>query len=180
MIKQIKTIADNHPYALANPMPRTTPPNPMQEVKQDTLSISGFVISYGSTIYFLVNTKPTRRMTANKKNRNRQDATAKRIPDKVGPMAGANIMIKDVMPSAEPILFAGKTSKTTENIIGNTNPVPIPWINLPINKIEKVGANPLMSAPIKNAPNAKVDNFRIGNHFISREANGKTRPITNI
>ena len=126
------------------------------------------------------NTKPMTNTIANKKNNHLQDKAPKMIPDKVGPIAGANMMINAVKPIMRPILYGGKTSKTIENIIGNTNPVPTPCNILPPNKSGKFIAVPLMMQPIAKHASAKIVNLRTENHFIKKLTNGNTNPITNI
>jgi len=114
------------------------------------------------------------------KKMKRQLSTPRMMPERVGPMAGANMMIRAVRPIAAPIFTGANTSRTTANIMGSTRPVPTPCTRRPASITSKLGANPLISEPTKNAPSANSVSLRTLNHFMSRLAKGSTMPMTNI
>ncbi len=135
---------------------------------------------YGFTRNFAANTMATASTTANVKKMKRQLSAPKMMPDRVGPIAGANMMISAVSPMALPMPAGGNTSSTTANIMGRIRPVPMPWIKRPASITANDGAKPLTSEPTKNAPRANKVSLRTLNHFISRLASGKTTPMTSI
>ena len=114
------------------------------------------------------------------KKMKRQLSAPRMMPERVGPMAGANMTMSAVRPIAAPIFTGANTSRTTANIMGSTRPVPTPCTRRPASITSKLGANPLISEPTKNALSANSVSLRTLNHFMSKLAKGSTMPMTNI
>ena len=123
---------------------------------------------------------PTRAITAKLAKTRRHEPAPIRAPASVGPIAGANMMTSAFVPMAAPILCGGITSSTMANMMGRTSPVPMPCTARPASATGNEGATALATAPTKKAPSANRVSLRAENHFMSRLANGRTTPITNI
>lgn len=109
MIKAIRpitneetTIGDWKEYSLAKLKPRTIPPNPSAEVIVLSKSIFGLVNSNVLSIKLKAKIQAMAKNTAKLAKIKRHEAILNKIPAKVGPTAGANIMINAAMPIAAP------------------------------------------------------------------------------
>ena len=123
---------------------------------------------------------PTAKTTANMMKMARQENAPKMMPEAVGPMAGANMMMRAAKPIAAPSFCGAKTSMETANIMGSSKPVPMPWTKRPIKTMAKLGAAALMIEPTKKLPSAKSVSLRTENHFIRMPAKGIMRPMTSM
>src|SRR5699024_8058490 len=97
-------------------------------------------------------------------NKNLQPKYSTITPDKVGPIAGANIMTNPTIPMIFPRLCGGYINKNTLNNIGINNPVPAACINRPINSTEKVGAEAAIIVPTVKVIIVPINNCLVVNH----------------
>src|SRR5690625_1597649 len=114
----------------------------------ERISILGFVTSVMLIKNLKANTIENKENGITVIKRNLQPKYSTITPDRVGPMAGANIITSPTTPIIFPRLWGGYNNKKTLNIIGINSPVPIACINRPNNKIGKLGAIAQIEVPM--------------------------------
>ena len=120
------TTSAEKPISATRLTPATRQPKPITDATTDRMSTFGRVVSIGVTKKAAVHTMATSATTANSTKIARQENAPIRMPDRVGPITGANMITRPATPLAAPIMNGGNTRMIAAYMVGSTMPVPMP------------------------------------------------------
>ena len=160
--------------------PATRQPKPITEAMTERMSTFGRVVSIGVTKKAAVQMIATTATTANSTKMARQEKAPIRMPDRVGPITGANMMTRPATPLAAPIMNGGNTRMIAAYMVGSTMPVPMPWMIRPASTSANTGANADSTEPIAKQISANSTSVFALTHLSRKPTHGRTTPMASM
>ena len=102
------------------------------------------------------------------------------MPDRVGPITGANMITRPATPLAAPIMNGGNTRMIAAYMVGSTMPVPMPWMILPASTSANTGAHADSAEPTAKQTNANSTSVLALIHLSRNPTHGSTTPMASM
>lgn len=160
--------------------PATRQPNPITDASTDKASTFGRVVSIGVTNVAAVQAMATTATTANSMKIARQEKAPMIRPAKVGPITGANMTTRPATPLAAPIFCGGNTRMMAAYMVGNTMPVPMPWMIRPASTSANAGATAESKEPTRKQESATSTRVFALTHLSRKPTHGNTMPMASM
>ena len=108
----------------------------------------------------------------------RQPTESTSTPERVGPIAGANEIIRPTMPIAAPRCSRGNTRRMSVNTMGMMMPVAHAIMTRPRRMTSKFGAHAAMMHEMQNQPMPPMNSLRVLKRPTKKAFSGMTTAST--